>query len=193
MPNYELYINGMKYIVLVEKHKERILIHINNKIVFDVEHIDSASDKYYFYKIIIDDEEVVVSIKYYIPSDSIKVAYSTNCYLNGKSIIDGDDINKTKDLLITKTRRGFRVYSKENGLDIIKDTVKEMTLSTIFGWGIILFGIKKHLLMILTMPLWALLVGILFIAVSYFEEKSHIKKWDDQYKATVNFNEFSND
>lgn len=193
MQNYELYINGVKYTVLVEKYKERILIHINNKVVFDVDYIDSASDKYYFYKIIIDDEEVIVSIKYHIPSDGIKVAYSTNCYINGKSIVDGDDINETKDLLITKTCRGFRAYAKENGLDVIKNTVKEMTLSTIFGWGIILFGIKKYLLMILIMPLWAFLVGISLIAVSYFAEKSHIKKWDEQYKATVDLNEFLSD
>ena len=188
MYSYKLSINGVQYIVLIENHKGRLLIHINNKIVFDVVFADSESDKCYFYKILVDNQEIVVAIKYYIQPNGIKVDNNTNCYLNGKSVIDGEDIDITKNILIDKTSKGFLAYFTENGISIVKDTVKEMTLSTILGWGIIFFGIKKQLLAVLVMPFWAIFTGVLLVAVSYFQEKLLIKNWDAQYKGCVELN-----
>lgn len=190
MNQYVCTIKNKQYIIYVERHKQYIFIYVNRKKIFNIDFLDRESNKKFFYTINIEKEEITVSIEYYIPENDFRVSFKTDCYLNGKSLIDNKNIDSFKYELIRKTEKGFKTYIKDNGKSIIKDTVKEMVLGSIFGWGVagfILQGIKKQLLMILVMPFFSTLLGFLMIFVSYLEDKRFLKHWDEQYIKTVYF------
>ncbi len=188
MNEYLVTIKKAEYKIKIEKHKQLIYIYVNNNQVFEIDFLDRESnDELYFYTINIKNEPVVISIEYYIPKDSIKVAFKTNCYYNDISLIDGTRIDFRKTVLLDKTRKGFKTYCIKNGFSIIKETMLEMVSGSILGWGFVLFGIKKQLLVIVIMPFVSFLVGLILIFTSYFHDKRLIKNWNKQYISSITF------
>ena len=188
MNKYVFIVEQKEYIIEVEKYKDILCIYINNRKIFDIKFPDSISIMKSFYTIDIKGVKVIISLEYFIPKGDFRVSYKTDCYLNGKSLLNNESIDSLKQELTEKTQKGFKHYFVENWKSIIKETVTEMVVGSVIGWGVagfIIHGIKKQLLAILVTPFFSILLGALLIVVSYYEDKKVLKNWDKQYIETV--------
>ena len=138
--------------------------------------------KHLFYEVLINKHKMTIGVH----ANKEKEFYEI--FIDEVSLDSGKNINIEKEQAKNKIQEGFLKYAKENFVSILKREYVELVTIIFFGLAFILWHTWKEKILYILLGLVILPLFIpIIIAIEYSETKGLIKKWDDQFKISIKY------